>query len=67
MKLNCVGQKRANEDVREYAKSKGVCFWQIADACGIHDSNFSRLMRYPLDDADRKTIMGIIDDIADRG
>ena len=56
---------RANADIRAYAQEKGVYFWQIAGAIGMADSNFSRMLRYPLDDADKKTLINIIDDIAE--
>ena len=58
--------KRANEDIRKYAKCRGVYLWQIADAMGMLDSNFSKLLRYEFDDADKKTIMSIIDGIAEK-
>ncbi len=55
---------RPNADIRKKAKANGVYLWKIADRMGMHDSNFSRLLRKELP-ADRKEeIFQIIDDLA---
>lgn len=37
-----------NETIKEYAKISGVKLWQIAEAMGMLDSNFSKLLRHNL-------------------
>lgn len=56
----------SNEDIRIAAKSAGVKLWEIAEAFGLNDGNFSRKLRRELSDADRERIMGIIHEIAGR-
>lgn len=53
-----------NRDVKEYAKSKGVRLWQIAEVLNINDGNFSRRLRKELPEAQKQEIMKIIDDLA---
>lgn len=55
---------KENYDIREYAKSKGVYLWQVAEQYGLHESNFSRLMRHPLLPSDRARIVKIINDLS---
>ncbi len=57
--------KHANEFVREYAKESGILLWQIAEALGMRDSNFSKLLRHPLTEAKESEICAIIDKLAD--
>ncbi len=53
-----------NRDIREYAKSKAVFLWQIADKLNINDGNFSRKLRKELSDAESSKIIRYIDEIA---
>lgn len=53
-----------NKEVREAAKAAGVKLWQIAEALGINDGNFSRKLRRELPQEEKAKIMGIIDAIA---
>ena len=53
-----------NKNVKEYAKLCGVKLWQIADELGMRDSNFSKLLRYPLSPEKENEICAIIDQIA---
>lgn len=55
-----------NQDIRAYAKQKNVKHWQIADALGMTDTNFSRKLRYELQSDEKRKIMEIIDVIASR-
>lgn len=55
---------KANNDIREYAKSKNVCLWQIADELGMQDSAFSRKLRRELPDIAKSKIRDIIDKIS---
>lgn len=55
-----------NQDVKNYAKAKGVRLWQIAEVLKINDGNFSRRLRKELPEAQKQEIMKIIDDLAQR-
>lgn len=46
----------ANSDIRKEISSAGLRLWQVADALGMHDSNFSRLLRKELSEKDRDRI-----------
>ncbi|WP_217587021.1 hypothetical protein [Lentibacillus saliphilus] len=37
-----------NRDVRKAIKDAGITQWQVADAYGLHEGNFSRLLRKEL-------------------
>ncbi len=54
-----------NQDIRDYAKQLGVKLWQVADAIGITDGQFSRKLRYELEPAEKQNIMKLISQIAD--
>ncbi|MCC2836288.1 hypothetical protein MKC69_14215 [[Clostridium] innocuum] len=51
-------------DLRDYAKSKGVKLWQIAEKLNINDGNFSRKLRKELPDQEKKKIIMIVDEVA---
>jgi hypothetical protein len=51
----------ANEALKLYAKSNGVCLWQIADRLGINDGNFSRRLRKELPSCQREEIFKIVE------
>lgn len=51
----------ANVDVRQTASAAGVKLWQIAEALGIADCNFSRKLRRELPAEEKKKIFGIIE------
>lgn len=53
-----------NYDIKKLADSKGIKMWEIADAYGLHESNFCKLMRYPLLPSDRARIVKIINDLS---
>ena len=53
-----------NKDIREYARSKGVLLWQIADGLGITDGYFSRKLRHEFTPEDKLKIMQIIDEVS---
>lgn len=50
-----------NKDIRQAAKSAGVCLWQIAEVVGLNDGNFSRKLRHELPDDEKQRILEIID------
>ncbi len=53
-----------NKDIREAAKSAGVCLWQIAEELGVNDGNFSRKLRKELPGAEKAKVMEIITRLA---
>ena len=55
-----------NKEMREYAKISKVKLWQIAEALGMKDSNFSKLLRHPLTEEKECEICSIIDRLADQ-
>lgn len=57
--------KGVNSFIREYAKESGILLWQIAEALGMRDSNFSKLLRHPLCAEKESEICAIIDKLAD--
>ena len=56
-----------NMDIRQAAAGAGVRLWQIADAIGLNDGNFSRKLRQELPDDEKQKIFGIIEDLAKEG
>lgn len=55
----------SNFDVRFAASKAGVKLWQIADALGMADSNFSRKLRKELPNDEKAKILEIIRRIAE--
>ena len=56
--------KMCNKEIREVAKRAGVHLWQVAEACGINDGNFSRKLRRELPQEEMEKILAIIDRLA---
>ena len=56
-----------NLDVRQAAASAGVRLWQIANAIGLNDGNFSRKLRKELPIDEKQKIFGIIERLAKEG
>lgn len=56
-----------NLDVRQAAASAGVRLWQIANAIGLNDGNFSRKLRKELPTEEKRKIFGIIERLAKEG
>ena len=55
-----------NKDVRRAAAAKGIRLWQLAEACGMADTTFSKLLReLPLEK--KQEIFAIIDKVAAQG
>ena len=54
-----------NQDLRDYAKERGVLLWQVAEKLGIADCSLSRLLRYPISEEKHSRILGIIDELAE--
>lgn len=55
-----------NMDIKEHAKSKGVRLWQIAEVLHINDGNFSRKLRRELPETQKREIIQIIDELAEK-
>ena len=53
-----------NTTIKEYAKINGVYLWEVAEAMGMQDSNFSKMLRYPLPKEKEDQICAIIDKLA---
>ncbi len=53
-----------NQDVRRTAAGAGVKLWQIAEALGIADCNFSRKLRRELPAEEKEKIFSIIRELA---
>lgn len=53
-----------NSLIRETAKQKNVKLWQIADALGMNDGNFSRRLRHELPPEETERILALIDKLA---
>lgn len=53
-----------NSDIRQEIKSAGLRLWQIAEALGMQDSNFSRRLRHELSAAEKAKIREIIADLS---
>ncbi len=54
-----------NKEIREYASSKDILLWQIADKLGITDGNFSRKLRHEFTPEEKERIKKIIDKISE--
>ena len=59
--------KPFNNDVREHAKASKCKHWQIADAMGISENTFCRMLRHELPDDEKTRIFEIIDRLAEKG
>ena len=58
-------RREVNEDVKYYMRMKNVSQWELAEACGVSESYFSRRFgRYEQADFIKKDMLAIIDDIA---
>lgn len=55
---------RANEDIRRAMGANGLKQWQIAQAIGMRDENFSRKLRTELSNAEKEKILSVIDGMA---
>ena len=58
--------KMANQDIKSYAKSKGVSLWQIGDVKGVSECTIIRWLRHELPERDKAEFIRIIDELAVR-
>ncbi len=56
--------KMRNDDIRRAAAANRVHLWRIAEAYGMTDSNFSKLLRHELPPEKKQKILSIINEIA---
>lgn len=56
-----------NQEIKMAAVKAGVKLWQIADAIGLSDSNFSRKLRHELPEDDKRRILSVIADLQREG
>ena len=56
----------ANQDLRLYARSKGVRLYEVAEALGISEPTMTRWLRKELDDSKRAEMIAVIDRVADK-
>jgi len=52
-----------NATIRGAAKAAGVKLWEIADALGIRDNEFSRRLRHELPEKESARILAIIQNL----
>ena len=57
----------ANIDIKQRAVASGVRHWQIAQALGVSDFTFSRMLRNELNKEKKAEIFHIIDRLATEG
>lgn len=53
-----------NQDLRAYAKEKGVKLWQVAKAMGISEPTMTRKLRSELPEQDKQTFRRIINELS---
>ncbi len=53
-----------NEKIRNAIKASGVRYWQVAEAYGLNDGNFSRKLRHELPEDEQQKIIRIIERLA---
>ena len=53
-----------NNDIKAAAKQARVRLWQVAEAYGMNDGNFSRKLRKELPQEEKEKILEIIDRLA---
>ena len=52
-----------NEQVKNYAKTKGIKLWEVAYRYGVSDGNFSRKLRRELPEVEKQQLIDIIDEL----
>jgi predicted XRE-type DNA-binding protein len=54
---------QANQEIRQRIKASGIRQWRVSDVYGIHEQNFSRMLRRELAPGTRERILIIIDQL----
>lgn len=55
---------KANDDIRSAIATANLKQWQVAEAYGISDGNFCRLLRTELPESTKEKILSIISDLS---
>ncbi len=53
-----------NERIKQYAKQKEVCMWELAERFGVADNTFSRRLRVEFTPEETEQALRYIDEIA---
>ncbi|MCM1991332.1 hypothetical protein [Oceanirhabdus seepicola] len=56
--------KKRNKEIRQRMDEKNVRQWQVAEAYGMDEGKFSRMMRHELEGETRMLILTIIEELA---
>ena len=56
-----------NEKVRKAIREAGLKQWQVAYLLKIHESDFSRKLRYELPEDEQKRIIEVVQKYSERG
>lgn len=54
---------QANLDIRQEIKAAGIFQWRVADAFGLNEQNFCKLLRKELPPQKKERILTIIDQL----
>ena len=55
--------KKTNQNVRDILQKKRIFQWEIAEKLGLHDSNFTRLLRKELTEEMKIKVFAAISEI----
>lgn len=55
-----------NLEIRREAAKNGLKLWEVAEACGMTDSTFSRKLRRELPSDQRDYVLSVIANLAER-
>lgn len=55
--------KRANEDIRKAIEEANLKYYLVANAYGLSDGNFTRLLRFEISKDKKEKIFKIIEDL----
>ena len=58
--------KRTNEDIRRAIGANGLRQWEVAEAIGMNDGNFSRKLRKELPTKEKERILKVIEELGAR-
>ena len=57
----------ANNEIRTFAKEKGVFLWRVADSLGVCDMTLTRKLRHELSQEEKEKIRAIINELSKKG
>ena len=57
-------KKTNNSEVRTKLRNENLYYWQIADALGVCENTFCRMLRHELPEEEKQKILEIIDQVA---